>query len=513
MTQSSSVEFGRVRSIFWPVHRHEQKKLLPMLLMAFFISFGYNILRTAKDALVVTAKGSGAEAIPFIKVWVLLPMALFLTYLFAQLSNRLSREQVFYSLMSIFLAFFALFIFVLYPSRDILHPHQSADFLQNVLPQGFKGLIAIYRNWTFTAYYVMAELWGNIILSLLFWGFANDVTNVNEAGRFYGLLCIALNCAGIFSGQVSVFLSSPVYNPQLPFGSDAWEQSLILLISTVLLSGIAAIFLFKWMHNNLEIKEGQANAQKKKNFKMSLKEMFSYLANSRYLTCLAIIVVSYNLTMNLVEVLWKGELKQLYPNPNDYNIHMSKVSIAMGLIATFVSLFISGQSIRRFGWAFTAAITPVFLLIASAGFFGFLFMKTFAYDTAYALLGTSPLIFVCIFGSAHNAICRGSKYSVFDTTKEMAFIPLSYEAKVKGKAVIDGVGSRLGKSGGSLVHQVLLMTFSSLTASAPYVAFIVLAATGGWLLATQILGKQFTSLHESQEACKTQKTEEGVLTA
>ena len=232
---------------------------------------------------------------------------------------------------------------------------------------------------------------------------------------------------------------------------------------------------------------------------MSLRETFSYLAKSRYLLNIALVVLSYNLVMNLVEVLWKGELKQLYPNPNDFNIHMSYVSSAMGIVGTFLSLFIVGRSITKFGWTFTTLITPISLLVASIGFFGFLYAKNFAYDFSYAVLGTSPLYFVCIFGSAHNAFCRGAKYSVFDTTKEIAFIPLDLESKIKGKAAIDGVVSRLGKSGGSIIHQGLLLVFANLATSSPYIGVIVLIAIFIWVLAVKALGKEFDALHEQSE--------------
>lgn len=52
----------------------------------------------------------------------------------------------------------------------------------------------------------------------------------------------------------------------------------------------------------------------------------------------------------------------------------------------------------------------------------------------------------------------------------MAFVPLTPQDQLKGKPIIDGVCSRLGKSGGSVVHQALLLMFSTITASAPYVA-------------------------------------------
>lgn len=487
MQEASSQGFGKLRSFFWPVYQHEHKKVVPILLIGFLISFSYSILRIVKDTLVVTARESGAETIPFIKVWVLFPMAIFMTYLFTKLSNRFRREQVFYAMTSLFLLYFSVFIYLLYPIRESLHPHESADYLQSILPYGCKGLVAVFRNWSLTTYYVMAELWGTIILSLLFWGFANQITSLQEAGRFYALIGIALNFAGIFAGQLSVLLSTHKFNPALPFGQDAWEQSLILLISTVNICGLLIMYLFRKIHKTIVAKETDSAAPK---IKMSIQETFSYLSKSRYLLSIALIVFSYNLVINLVEIVWKGELKQLYPNPSDYNTHMSQVSTAMGIIATFISFFISGPSMRRYGWTMTASITPCILFIASLGFFGFLFLKTYALEATLQFLHTSPLLIVCLFGSTHNAFCRGAKYSLFDSSKEMAFIPLSLECKLKGKAAIDGICSRMGKSGGSFIHQCLLLAFGTLSNSAPYVAIIVFAAIAIWLFCIRQLGQQ-----------------------
>jgi AAA family ATP:ADP antiporter len=76
----------------------------------------------------------------------------------------------------------------------------------------------------------------------------------------------------------------------------------------------------------------------------------------------------------------------------------------------------------------------------------------------------------------------------------MAFVPLDLKSKLKGKAAIDGVCSRLGKSGGSLIHQSLLVTCSTIMASAPYVAGFLFAVIAIWMYATRYLGKQFNEL-------------------
>lgn len=492
-------EFGIWRTYLWPIHNHELKKLVPLLLMFFLVFFDYNILRTMKDTLVVTAKGSGAEAIPFIKVWAMFPTSIFLTFIFTRLSNRFSRDLVIYIMFSGFLLFFALFTWVLYPARDILHPNASADYLQNVLPAGFKGLIAMYRNWTFTAFYVMSELWGNIVLFVLFWGFANQITRLNEAKRFYGIIGIAVNFSGIFAGEASVLLYRDTLDPLLPFGSSGWEQTMMMLVSIILIAGIATLAIFYWMNSRIlshpeDYAPGEVQVHSQKKEKLSMRESFSYLVRSKYLMSLAFIVVAYNLVINLVEVVWKHEVHALYPNPSDYNLYMNHVTIFISVVATLTALLVSGNSIRKFGWTFTAMLTPAILLITSIGFFGCFLAQEIFRDT-FGLFGTiTPLALAVFFGSAQNILSRAAKYSVFDATKEMAFIPLSMQEKIKGKAAIDGVGARLGKSGGSLIHQSLLLTFASFSASAPYIAVLLFGIILLWMCAVKLMGKQFAEL-------------------
>lgn len=42
-------------------------------------------------------------------------------------------------------------------------------------------------------------------------------------------------------------------------------------------------------------------------------------------------VVSYGISINLVEVTWKGKIKQQFPNPNDYSSFMGDFSSATGM--------------------------------------------------------------------------------------------------------------------------------------------------------------------------------------
>jgi len=506
MTTPVETEFTGWRSFLWPIHRWEIKKFLPLLLIFTLICFNYSILKAAKDALVVTAPGSGAEALPFIKVWLILPMALLVTYLFTRLFNRYSQEKVFYIMIGGFLSFFFIFALVLYPLRDAIHPHGVADRLQMYLPQGFQGLISIFRNWSFSLFYVMSELWGTAIMSVLFWGFTNELASVKEAKRYYGILTVGANIATTAAGLITVRLSTQMFDLSFLFGEDRWGQSLGLVTTSVIAAGLLTMGIFRWYHLHVINKDPKMKQiqikhhEQKKKMKMGMRKNFSYLAKSKYLICIAIIVLGFNVAINMIEIIWKDQIKALYPDPNMFQAYMGNVLTATGIVSTFIALFLCSNIIRRLGWTFSALITPIALLITGIFFFTMiLFKESSALSTWTAALSLTPLALGVLFGTIQNVLSRACKYTLFDATKEIAFIPLNAESKIKGKAAIDGVGSRLGKSGGSLVHQGLLMVFGSVSLSAPYVGLFLLVVAFGWITAAKSLGRQFNRLTTQDE--------------
>lgn len=516
MSIDTSKPFSRMRQIFWPVHAFELKKLIPMLLLFFFLYLNYNVLRTMKDTLVVTAKHSGAEVIPFIKVWVMFPMAVFLTFLYTRFANWYSAEKVFYVMTGLFLAYFLFFITCLYPNETMLHPHAFADRLELILPEGLKGMIAMVRYWTFTSFYVMSELWGTMVLFTLFWGFANQITHMEEAKRFYGIFGIGANISGIAAGLFGQLLID--YAPSIPMGSIAQDQRwLYLLVGLVLVCGLISMAIFRWMHVYvLSVTRPDAHSdahdatslahqklpeiEKKEKIHLGLRDSFAYLLRSRYLLCIAVIVIAYNIIINLTEVLWKHEVKALYPSPMDYSTYQYQVTTAISILATLTSALVSGNAIRALGWTFTAMVTPVILLITSIGFFYTFFMKDALAPWTLSVLGMEPLALVVFFGTLQNCCSRAAKYSIFDATRELAYVPLSTTCQRKGKAAIDGVCSRLGKSGGSLMYQVVLLGCANIVSSAPYIAMCLFGTLVIWIIATRLLGAQFNALTQPKRA-------------
>jgi len=476
----------------------ERKKLAPLALMLFCILFNYTILRDTKDVLVVTAPKSGAEIIPFLKTYVNLPGAMMFTVLFAWLNNKYSPRQVFYICIIPFLIFFGAFALVMYPARDILHPHAFCDHLQSILPASFEAPIAIVRNWTYALCYTMAELWGSVVVSVLFWGFANEVTSVKEAKKYYPLFGLCANIALIFSGQYVKAVS--VLRASLPENVDKWGISLKLLMGAVVIFGGFIMAIYNYMQTQVltdpECMQGADGgvSKKKARTSMGLAEAAKYLAGSPYILHLMLLVIAYGMSINIVEVTWKGRLKAQYPDPNEYSQFMGNFSTCTGTITVFMML-IARSIFAKFGWGIAALITPTVLLVTGVAFFALIIFGDF-FEPITNSIGVTPLFAAVIMGAAQNIMSKSCKYSLFDPCKEMAYIPLDAEQKTKGKACIDVIGNPLGKSGGSFVQQILIFTFGSLAACTPYLAAVLFAIIAMWLNSAYKLNKLFQVANE-----------------
>eukprot|EP00249_Psilotum_nudum_P024241 c29132_g1_i1 orf=436-2646(+) len=481
------------RKKFFGVEVITLKKVIPLGLMFFCILFNYTILRDTKDVLVVTAKGSSAEIIPFLKTWLNLPLAIGFMIVYTKLANTLSKENLFYACILPFIAFFGAFAFLLYPLKDSLHPTALADSLLQFLGPNFLGPVAILRIWTFCLFYVMAELWGSVVVSVLFWGFANQITTVDEAKQFYPLFGLGANIALVFSGRTVKYFSHMRKN--LGPDVDGWGVSLKGMMGLVVLLGLVICCIYWWVNKFVvhdPVLPKPEVRKKKEKPKLGMMESAKFLLSSSYVRDLATLVVAYGISINLVEVTWKSKLKAQFPSPNEYSAFMGDFSAYTGIV-TFSMMLLSRYIFRKYGWGVAATITPTVLLITGVAFFALVLFSE-PLTPALASIGLTPLLAAVYVGAIQNIFSKSAKYSLFDPCKEMAYIPLDEDTKVKGKAAIDVVCNPLGKSGGALIQQFLILGFGSLSNSTPYLGSILLIIVLAWLYAARSLDRQFTPL-------------------
>lgn len=496
---NSSPEFTGLRGIFFPIHRHELKKFLPMGMMMFFVLFNYMILRDTKDTLVVNA--AGAEALSLIKLIGTVPGAILIMLIYSKLSNLLSRENLFYVTLMPFIVFFGLFALVIYPYGDSLHPTEElVKQLSSEYPR-LKTFFHVYGSWSYGLFYVLSELWGSVILTLLFWQFANSFVTMKEAKRFYPLFGMVANIGVIASGWTVHHFSK--LRGEMSSDVDPWGVSLNYLMSAVFLAGLAIMAIY-WALNRFVLSKEQQiieldQAPKKQKIKLSLMESFRTLVRSKHLGYIALVVVCYGISQNVVEAVWKGQIREVYGNENEYNAFMGRFSMMTGMV-TIAFMLLGSNIVRLFGWKISASLTPIMILITGLLFFGFVSFRHDLEAYTIAAFAFTPTVLSVWIGMSQNVLSKATKYSLFDPTKEMCYIPLDNDSKVKGKAAVDVVGGRLGKSGGAFIQQFLLVTTgSTLINLSPYLAGVVIVTVILWLTANGGLNNSLKKLEREKD--------------
>lgn len=476
-------KFGRIRNIIFPIYRHELRKFVPLAVIFFIISLNYSVLRNVKD-LFMFSTGVG-ETINYIKTVGVLPFTIILTSIYGSLSRLVDRDTRFVIVVGYFLVFFGFFYFFLYPNIDklVLYQWLGDDTLEKYAR--WRGFLASIKYWPFALLYMNAEAWGTFVLGVSFWTFANEITSLEQAKRIYSFISLSSGAALILSGIFLSALRPTLRNLNLLVGVTFCLMLLLLVIYSALARDI---------RRKPELYRIEQKTEKKKKAKKSFIQSLKFLAKSNYLALIAILVISYGMVINFFESVWKVHLTELGDSSLSKTIYAQQ-SIYTGILLIFFVAFLASPIIAR-GWRFAASVTPIVALVATVLFFSTLYFKETLSPIAQSL-GVTPALLAAEFGLVNVVFIKSSKYVLFDTTKERAYIPLDEESKTQGKAAVDGVGSRLGKGLSSLILSAYLIPHlggGSIVNVQYLIFFIIMIALAAWLVAINKLSVKFHEL-------------------
>jgi AAA family ATP:ADP antiporter len=469
-------------------------------------------VRSTKDTLVVTALG-GAEQIPYLTVYAVLPASVLFVLAFAALSSRMSRKALFNATLLAFLAFYAVFTAALFPHRAALAPAALTTRLLAAAPPGLAGAVAVIHNWPLSLFYVASELWGDVILSLLFWGLANEITAEKEAMALYPLFGLGANVAQAAAGRLLKGLSA-LYAPAAGLSVEAaaavaaagWDAQLRLLMLSVFAAGGACLALHAYIasvapvwaaaraaseaesephHSASAAAAAPAPANGAPKPRVRTVETLRILAGSPQMLCLAAMAVAQGLSSNIFQVAWKRQLRILHPDPSGYSAFMGDVA-TVSAIATGGAMLLAPALFRRLGWAGAAAATPWAMMLLGWGFFGSSIWASFG-AAAGAPLPAVLLHALVLGGAAMYIFEKAAKFSLFKPAEEMVYLALDDASRTQGKAAVDVCATQVGKAGGSIFQQGLLVAFGGLGGALPALAVCHTACVSAWIWAVASL--------------------------
>jgi len=504
ITKTSPSWRGKVGKVLFPIHREEMTKFFLIGSIKFFVILALTLTRDNKDTMIVTE--CGAEAIAFLKIYGVLPAATLFIGIYSKMASILEKKTLFYTTCIPFFVFFFLFDAIIYPNRSSIQP--SLSTMQSMLgvvstssesSAGASAIFAkLFANWTSALFYIIAEVYSSVSVGILFWQYANDVVSVSQAKRFYPLFAQMSGVAPIIGGQYVVRYASRAKD----FG-----ESLHRLTMVVTFSGVMICLFYRWSNAYIERTErlvtdvegstnkGASSVQqpKKKKKKLSTVESAKFLASSEYLRLIAALVVGYGLSINFTDIMWKSIVKRQYPDPLEYQRFISQFSSIVGF-STCIVIFFGVHGIRILGWRMGALATPLVMACMAFPFFSSILV---------GLDSPRRLKIAVIFGMVQTLLSKTTKYALFDPTTQMAYIPLDEESKVKGKAAIEVIGSRIGKSGGSLIQQGLVLVFGNIINAAPVLVVLYYSVLAWWVLSANRLSQLFnarTAMQETKES-------------
>ena len=195
------------------------------------------------------------------------------------------------------------------------------------------------------------------------------------------------------------------------------------------------------------------------------------------------------LSINFTEIMWKSIVKRQYPDPLDYQRFMGNFSSVVGL-STCIVILLGVHAIRILGWRVGALATPTVMACLAVPYFSSILI---------GLDSDHRLQYAVIFGTIQSLLSKTTKYALFDPTTQMAYIPLDDESKVKGKAAIEVLGSRIGKSGGSLIQQGLVLIFGNIISAAPALVVLFYSVLAWWAYSANRLSSLFYARTATQE--------------
>ena len=160
----------KIKNYLYPIKNTEMVFIIKTSLLLFFSIFNNSIVRNIQETLIDTTEGGGVELIPYLK-GVFVPISTILFFaLYKTLIKFFSRDYIFYIIYLIFLMYFFLFTFCIHHTFFLENPSNFIVFDGSFL----SVLFSIMNIIDVASFFVVAELWGNVTISLFFWQFINS---------------------------------------------------------------------------------------------------------------------------------------------------------------------------------------------------------------------------------------------------------------------------------------------------------------------------------------------------
>jgi len=501
------------------VHPEEYPKFFRLLALGSSISFIYSTLRDGKDTIVMARMMPAS--IPYLKSTLVtastLLFGVFFQFLMARGVNI--KKIMLYGNLA-FGVYFTLYSLLISRYSESIEPYKflimdmasDSKFALAGL-EWLEGLFMLYNFWTGSLFYMTSELWGNAILSLLFFACCNEVCQLRQALRFYPLIIMAMNVALISSGVLG-WVVAELSGNEVEYIFTFYKYFFIFI--ACMTAGNYLIYknlMEKIMPYPIYIADTSA-PKKAGKVKMGVVSGVVAAFSNPVILCLSISALSYGIVTNLTEGAYNQSIVAAAEATNTPRGKetmgtkaLQQMIIGTGTILALISPL--KGFIQKYGWLSLGMVSPVLSFIGGVSFLAIVGIDVqLANNNAtgfLAVVGRSVgkiflsndvatrQVFEKRVGMVVTCMIKILKYAAFDFCKEAAAMKIPKEHRSRFKGVYDGVFGKLGKSSASLIQIGLMKLFKTkdIRESFTITASGVMLVTIIWTYASFYLGVQY----------------------
>jgi len=373
-------------SFFADVRAGEGIGVLLMTVNVFLLLFAYYLLKTVREALILTEGGAYVKAYSSAGQAALLMLIVPLYGFIGSKVNRIFLVNGLSLFFAVNLVFF--YLFGIAGSKE--------------------GVV----------FYIWVGIF-NVFIVSQFWSFANDIYTEAQGKRLFAMIGIGSSLGAWLGAQSAAELVKR-------FNFSPYQLQLIAAGILVICVAITVAV------NRIQVKASIPEMASHADQKLGDEGGFSLVFKSRYLTWIAVLTVLLNIVNSSGEFLLgsvvASEAKSLFPSDPDAQ---------KKYIGAFYGSFFAGVNLLGFLLQ-TFAVSRIFQYIGVRGALYIL--------PTIALLSYSILAFVPLLGMVRIAktLENATDYSIQNTLRQALFLPTSREAKYKAKAAIDSFFMRGG---------------------------------------------------------------------
>lgn len=312
---------------------------------------------------------------------------------------------------------------------------------------------------------VLFYVWVSVIFVMTvsqFWTYANNIFDPRQAKRLFGFLGAGGLLGGIMGGQVARIATQIV------------DTRFALIVAAVILSGV--ILIMALVHRMRPQEEEPAAAATNSSGKLdkmdAAKGGLETIKSSRHLTLIAGVMILTVMVAQVVDVQFNWAVSRSISGKDAMTAFYGNFFTFMGIAAFLFQLIFTARIHRALGVGFAMRVLPVSMAFGTIGVF-----------VAAAAFPGALLAMAIVLKVSES----GLRYSLDQATRELLFLPVPAQARLKAKAFIDVFVQRGAKG----LAAVLLLPITFGLMQPQEAGWITLGLIVVWMIVIGMMAREY----------------------